>query len=180
MHYLINSYGGKNMRKSNVICIFLCILVTAPAFSITAAADSDTKFITAVYGSLPFPLPQNESFPDLIHSAGGIFFNIGNVPAKNVSCSLRITGITNPAINKTMWYNVSELPAKKSTGFFIEGTHGFGFVNIILTISASNAETTIRIAKGFQIGRFTWIPLSWIAPGIFQYILPWFNGHPTQ
>jgi len=156
----------------------ICILVSLPACSIPALADSNTKLITAVYGGFPFP--GSGPVPDLIHNVSGQVMNIGKVPAYNISCTLTITGGFKNDINKTISYNRSELPAKRLMGVQLTGAYGFGPVTITLTVSATNANTTTRIVKGFQIGGFTWVPLTWIIPGILQNLIPWLNWHPAK
>jgi hypothetical protein len=164
--------------KTTLMGIIIGGLVLIPAFSIPTTADSPTKLITSVYGS--FPIPGSESIPNLMHSVIGDILNVGKSPAYNVSCCLSITGGFNSDINKTTWYNSSELPAIRMIAVNLTGASGFGPVTIVLTVSATNANTTTRIAKGFQIGGFTWIPLSWVTPGILQNYIPWLNWHSSQ
>ena len=168
------------MRKKIVgiiICI-LCILVSINIFSIPAEADSETKIITAIYGS--FPIHIKDSSPNFFHIVSGIICNIGKVSAYNVSSTLTITGGFKNNINKTISYNLSELPPLKFTNIGLEGTYGFGPVKIKITFSATNVDTKTRIARGFQIGNFTWIPLTWVIPGVLQNLIPWLNLSPTQ
>lgn len=148
----------------------MCILVLFTNFSIPAQADSDTKIITAIYGS--FPIHGNGSLPDFFHNVSVIILNIGKVSAYNVSCTITITGGFKKDINKTISYESSELPSLKWMVVGLEGTYGFGPVKVTLNLSATNANTETRIAKGFQIGVFTWIPLSWFIPGILQNLIP--------
>ncbi len=163
--------------RTKIVGIVVCILVSLPAFSILAVADSNTKLITAVYGGFPFP--GYGPVPDLIHNVSGSVFNIGKVPAYNISCTLTITGGINNNINKTISYNYNQLSPKRAMEIRLMDTYGFGPVIITITVSATNADTATRTAKGFQMGGFTWVPLSWIIPGILQNLFRWLNWRPA-
>jgi hypothetical protein len=156
------------MRKKivGIVICTLCILVSFPAFSLPAGADSNVKIITSIYGGVPI----------LFQNVSGSIWNIGKNPAYNVTCTLVIIGGFKNDINQTISSNQSELLPKERTGLLINA-YGFGPVQITLTVSATNANTSTRIAKGFQMGGFTWIPLSLVTPGILQNFVPWLNWH---
>ena len=157
------------MRKKiiGIIICMLCILISINIFSIPAEADSNARFYIMLYGSFPVPY--------LFNNVSGIIWNIGKASAYNVSCTITITGGLKNHINKTISYNRSELPSIRPTAIGIIDTYGFGPVKITITVSATNANTKTRIARGFQIGNFTWIPLTWVTPGILQNFIPWLN-----
>jgi hypothetical protein len=159
--------------KTKIVGIIVCILVSFTIFSIPVEADSDTTLITAVYGGFPFP--GYGPIPNLIHNVSGLVWNFGKVPAYNISCTLIITGGINDNINKTISYNRNELSPKRTMAISLTDTYGFGLVIITITVTSTNADPTTRTAKGIQMGSYTWIPLSWIIPGILQDLFPWLN-----
>ena len=163
-------------KKIGIILCMLCFLVLFTTISIPAKADSDTKLYIAIYGS--FPIHGKAMLLDFFNNVSGNIWNIGKNPAYNVSCFITIIGGFKNNINKTISYNCSELPSKKTIVFGLNDTYGFGPVKIILNVSATNANTVIRIAKGFQMGNFTWVPLTWLTPGILQNLIPWLNCQP--
>jgi hypothetical protein len=165
------------MRKKiiGIILSMLCFLVLVNFFSIPVKADTDTKLFIAIYGS--FPIYGKAVLPDFFNNVSANIWNIGKNSAYNVSCTITITGGFKNNINKTIIYEYSELPSKRAIIFGLNDTDGFGPVKIIFIVSATNVNTTTRIAKGFQIGGFTWVPLTWFAPGIFQNLIPWLNCH---
>jgi hypothetical protein len=160
------------MDRKSLIGIVICILLLLPAFSTPAAAESDTKLSLEIFGGLPLP--------GFIHTVGGVIVNIGDTSAYNVSYTLTITGGFNGDINKSASDNWIELSPGLGIAFGIMGTYGFGPVIITLTASALNAETATRTVRGFQMRGFTWVPLSWIIPPLFQHLIPWLNLHPAQ
>lgn len=168
---------GEIMRKKliGIVICMLVVLVSFTTFSIPAKADSNTKFFTAIYGS--FPIGINNQLPDFFKNVSGNILNIGKVTAYNVSCLMTITGGFKNDINDTISYNFSELSAKKTISAGLSA-YGFGPVKITVFVSATNANTTTKIAKGFQVGDYTWVPLTWVTPGILQNIIPWLNCQP--
>ena len=179
MWYVLSLHEeGENTRKKIFIIVIsmLCTLVSFNTLSVPVQADSNTKFITAIYGS--FPIGSISPVPNFFHNVSGVILNTGKVSAYNVSCTITITGGFKKDINKTISYNNNELPSLRWMVVGLEGTYGFGPVKITLIVLATNAITKTRMAKGFKIGGFTWIPLSWFIPGILQNFIPWLSEQP--
>jgi hypothetical protein len=157
--------------KKKIVGILICMLLFIPALSISAAADSEAELDIQIYGGFPIPY--------LIRSAGGVIVNIGDTTAYNITYNLSIIGGLSGNINITYEGDYDYLEPVSTSGkalsVMTSNTYGFGPVIINLTASATNAESVTVKAKGFQIGDFTWIPLSWIIPPILKGLFPWLD-----
>lgn len=147
------------------------MLLLIPALSISAVADPDAKLDIQIYGGFPLPV--------LIKNAGGVIVNIGDATAKNISFKISIIGGRSGNINFTdEGYCECLDPVKtggNALGVMTPNIYGFGLVTISLTAAATNADNVTVKAKGFQIGDFTWIPLSWLIPRILRDYIPWLD-----
>ena len=157
--------------KKELIGIIICSLMIGPMVTVSAISDPVAILDIQIYGGLPIPI--------LMQNAGGVIINIGDVTAYDISFNLTIVGGTSGDININYegYYENLE-PASSSgdaLGIVTSEAYGFGPVIITLSASASNAESLTVKAKGFQIGGFTWVPLSWIIPPIFKDFIPWLD-----
>lgn len=138
------------------------MLLFIPALSMSAAADSEAKLDIQIFGGFPLPV--------LIRNAGGVIVNIGDATAYNISYTLSIIGGTSGNINITYegYYEYLEplSTGGDALGVMTPNANGFGLVTITLTASATNADNVTETAKGFQLGYFTWVPMSWF--GLFS------------
>ena len=148
------------MKK--LIGMFVCMLLLIPALSMSAAANSEAKLDIQIFGGFPLPV--------LIRNAGGVIMNIGDTTAHNISYTLSIIGGTSGDINITYegYYEYLEplSTGGDALGVMTPNANGFGLVTITLTASATNADNVTETAKGFQLGYFTWVPMSWF--GLFS------------
>lgn len=148
------------MKK--LIGMFVCMLLLIPALSMSAAANSEAKLDIQIFGGFPLPV--------LIRNAGGVIVNIGDATAYNISYTLSIIGGTSGDINITYegYYEYLEplSTGGDALGVMTTDANGFGLVTITLTASATNADNVTETAKGFQLGYFTWVPMSWF--GLFS------------
>ena len=148
--------------KTKIVGIFVCMLLFIPALSMSAAADSEAKLDIQIFGGFPLPV--------LIRNAGGVIVNIGDATAYNISYTLSIIGGTSGNINITYegYYEYLEplSTGGDALGVMTPNANGFGLVTITLTASATNAGNVTETAKGFQLGYFTWVPMSWF--GLFS------------
>ena len=147
--------------KNKLVGILVCMLLLIPALSMSAAADSEAKLDIQIFGGFPIPV--------LIQYAGGVIMNIGDTTAYNISYTLSIIGETSGNINIT-YEGYYEYLEPLSTGGDVLGVvtpdaNGFGLVTVTLTASATNAGNVTETAKGFQLGYFSWVPMSWF--GLF-------------
>ncbi len=138
------------------------MLLFIPALSMSVAADSEAKLDIQIFGGFPLPV--------LIRNAGGVIVNIGDATAYNISYTLSIIGGTSGNINITYegYYEYLEplSTGGDALGVMTPNANGFGLVTITLTASATNADNVTETAKGFQLGYFTWVPMSWF--GLFS------------
>ena len=153
--------------KNKLVGILVCMLLLIPALSMSAAADSEAKLDIQIFGGFPLPV--------LIRNAGGVIVNIGDTTAYNISYTLSIIGGTSGNINIT-YEGYYEYLEPLSTGgaalaVMTQNANGFGLVTITLTASATNADSVTVKAKGFQIGDFTWVPMSWFGL-FFPFLIP--------
>lgn len=157
--------------EKKLIGIFVCMLLLIPALSMSAAADSEAKLDIQIFGGFPLPV--------LIRNAGGVIVNIGDTTAYNISYTLSIIGGTSGNINIIYegYYEYLEplSTSGNALGVMTPNANGFGLVTITLTASATNADSVTVKAKGFQIGDFTWVPLSWVIPRILKGFFPWLD-----
>ncbi len=148
--------------KNKLVGILVCMLLLIPALSMSAAADSEAKLDIQIFGGFPLPV--------LIRNAGGVIVNIGDATAYNISYTLSIIGGTSGNINITYegYYEYLEplSTGGDALGVMTTNANGFGLVTITLTASATNADNVTETAKGFQLGYFTWVPMSWF--GLFS------------
>ena len=140
------------MKK--IFGILICMLMILPVFSFTTQANPVTKLEIYITGSLPIPL--------YCHIVGGSISNTGDVTAYNISYEMTIKGGFDNSISETIHGYEYEILPNYALGIALNYIHGFGPVIITFTASASNAENVSATAKGFQIGRFTWVPFSWL------------------
>lgn len=147
--------------KNRLVGVLVCMLLFIPALSMSAAADSEAKLDIQIFGGFPLPV--------LIRNAGGVIVNIGDATAYNISYTLSIIGGTSGNINITYegYYEYLEplSTGGDALGVMTPNANGFGLVTITLTASATNADNVTETAKGFQLGYFTWVPMSWF--GLF-------------
>jgi hypothetical protein len=141
--------------KKKALRIVVCLLLILPVFSFTTVADPSPDLNIKIIGSLPFPYLSNH--------VGGVILNSGDATAYNISYILTIKGGFGETISETNQDYEYEILPHNAFAVGIVGTHGFGPVIITLTASATNAENVTGTTKGFQIGGFTWIPLSWFS-----------------
>ena len=157
--------------KKILITIIICMLLFIPALSISADVNSSAELHIKVLGGLPFPV--------LIRNAGGVIVNVGDTTAYNISYTLSIIGGTSNNINIThegYYEYLKPLSTDgEALGVFTPNANGFGLVTITLTASATNADGVTVKAKGFQIGDFTWVPLSWVGPRLLKDFFPWLD-----
>ena len=153
--------------KRKIFGIIVCTLLIIPALSMSAVADPSAKLHIQIFGGLPLP--------PFIHYVGGAIANLGDTTAYNISYILTVTGGTSGNINITVEGYYEKIKRGYGLGVVTPNAYGFGPVTITLTASASNADSVTVKAKGFQIGDFTWVPLSWIIPPIFKGLFPWLN-----
>lgn len=148
--------------KNRLVGVLVCMLLFIPALSMSAAADSEAKLDIQIFGGFPLPV--------LIRNAGGVIVNIGDATAYNISYTLSIIGGTSGNINITYegYYEYLEplSTGGDALGVMTPNANGFGLVTITLTASATNADNVTETAKGFQLGYFTWVPMSWF--GLFS------------
>ena len=148
--------------KNRLVGVLVCMLLFIPALSMSAAADSEAKLDIQIFGGFPLPV--------LIRNAGGVIVNIGDTTAYNISYILSIIGGTSGNINITYdgYYEYLEplSTGGDALGITTPNANGFGLVTITLTASATNADSVTETAKGFQLGYFTWVPMSWF--GLFS------------
>ena len=148
--------------KNRLVGVLVCMLLFIPALSMSVAADSEAKLDIQIFGGFPLPV--------LIRNAGGVIVNIGDATAYNISYILSIIGGTSGNINITYegYYEYLEplSTGGDALGVMTPNANGFGLVTITLTASATNADNVTETAKGFQLGYFTWVPMSWF--GLFS------------
>lgn len=144
----------KKSMKIQLIRIMICLLMILPVFSLTTVADPGPELEINIAGSLPLPLFSNV--------VGGVISNIGDAPAYNITYLMTIQGGFNGAIYNIITGDTNEILPGNGFGATIMYTYGFGPVTITMTASTSNAEAVTETVKGFQIGSFTWVPLSWL------------------
>ena len=148
--------------KNRLVGVLVCMLLFIPALSMSVAADSEAKLDIQIFGGFPLPV--------LIRNAGGVIVNIGDATAYNISYTLSIIGGTSGNINITYegYYEYLEplSTGGDALGVMTPNANGFGLVTITLTASATNADNVTETAKGFQLGYFTWVPMSWF--GLFS------------
>ena len=153
--------------KNKLVGILVCMLLLIPALSMSAAADSEAKLDIQIFGGFPIPV--------LIQYAGGVIMNIGDTTAYNISYTLSIIGGTSGNINITYegYYEYLEPLSTGGDAFGVmtPNANGFGLVTITLTASATNAGNVTETAKGFQLGYFTWVPMSWFGL-FFPFLIP--------
>ena len=140
--------------KIKLMRILVCMLLILPIFSSTTVADPGSELKIHIVGSLPLP------YYSIV--VGGVIANIGDTPAYNISYKMTIRGGIRNTIDETNEGYEKEILPGNALGIGIANTYGFGPVVITVTASSSNTETATATAKGFQIGGFTWIPLSWL------------------
>jgi hypothetical protein len=157
--------------KKELIGIIICVLIIGPIASVSASSDPAAILDIQIYGGLPLPY--------LMQSAGGVLVNLGDVTAYDISYTLKIVGGTSGEINISYEGYYEELEPVTSggdaLGIVTLEANGFGPVLITLTASASNADSLTVNAKGYQIGSFTWVPLSWIIPPVLKDLIPWLD-----
>lgn len=141
--------------KITLIRILVCLLLIFPVFSVTTLANPDTELELYILGSLPIRLYS--------HAIFGEIHNTGNTTAYNVSYEITLTGGFGETINETITGYEPEILPDYLLAIAVMYIHGFGPVHITFTVSASNAETVSGTATGYQIGSYTWIPLSWFS-----------------
>jgi hypothetical protein len=141
--------------SKRIVGMILCLMMALPAFSMHALAAPDTELEIQIMGGLPLPL--------FLHLVGGVIGNIGNTTAYNVSYTLTIDGGILDGIHKTSEGFEEEILPGTGWGVFLNDVYGFGLVDIVLTVSASNAQNATGSAKGVQLREFTWVPFSWIS-----------------
>lgn len=153
--------------KKRIISILICILLALPIFSITAVAAPTSEIYIDVLGGY--------WFPKLIHFAGGMIINYDLTnTVYNITYNITVTGKVNATAEGHYAHTGPERPIFVSIP---GGLQGFGRVSITLTVSISNVYNTTKTAKGFQIGGFTWVPLSWTVPPLFKGYFPWLDWH---
>jgi hypothetical protein len=158
----------KNMKKSSIYTITIIILITLP--SLPASTEPETQLDIHLYGGLPIP--------SLFQSTGGIIINTGDTTAYNISWLLIINGTTdNINLIYDGTYQALEPLATSGTslGITILNVQGFGLISITLSAIATNAEPITKKAYGIQLGKYTWIPLSWIIPPFLKSRIPWLD-----
>ena len=164
-----NIVRGKRKMKLKIVSLSICFLLIIPAMTLSSANDPEAELDIQIYGGFPLPF--------LISNAGGTIVNIGDTTAYNISYILSIVGGVSSNINFTYEGFEEYLePVKtsgKALGITTSTAKGFGFVTITLSASATNADNVTVRARGFQIGDFTWIPLSWVIPRILRNFVPW-------
>lgn len=158
--------------KKAFVGIAFGLLMVLPAGCILATAHEETTLSIQILGGLPI----TSSFS----TAYGVIINTGETPAYNVSYTFTITGGPHGDINTTDAGDIDEIPSGIGVANGLPGVSGFGPVILTMTASASNADTVTRSVKGIQLGRFSWVPLSWIIPPLFQRFFPWLDWNPTQ
>ena len=149
--------------KNKLVGILVCMLLLIPALSMSAAADSEAKLDIQIFGGFPLPV--------LIRNAGGVIVNIGDTTAYNISYTLSIIGGTSGNIDITYGGYYEYLEPGDALGVITPNANGFGLVTITLTASATNAGNVTETAKGFQLGYFTWVPMSWFGL-FFPFLIP--------
>lgn len=141
--------------KIHLIGSIICLLLILPVFSFTTLADPGPELEIKIVGGLPFPY--------FSHYVGGLIGNVGDAPAYDVSYNMTIQGGVDGAINKRIAGYTDEISPNSGYAVSIIDTYGFGPVTLTMTASSTNAKNVTGTAKGFQIGGFTWIPLSWFS-----------------
>lgn len=142
--------------SKRVVGILICLLMALPAFSLNTVADPGAELEIKIMGGLPLPL--------FFHLVGGVIGNIGDTTAYNISYKLTIKGGVFGDVQKTIEGFENEILPGNGLSVGMNNVYGFGLVVITLNASATNAENATDTGKGFQIGEFTWVPLSWITP----------------
>ncbi len=140
--------------KSKLIKSMVFMLLIVPTFSFITVADSGPELKIHITGSLPLPL-----FSKVV---GGVIGNFGDAPAYNISYIMTVKGGIGDTIDETNQGYEKEILPGNALGVGMSNIYGFGLVIITIIVSTSNAGTVSATAKGFQIGGFTWVPLSWI------------------
>ena len=147
--------------KKKIVGILVCMLLVISVFSITAIADPDANLENKIFGGFPLLFG--------IKNVGGAIVNTGDAIAHNVSFNFTVTGGSNDSIDYTYAGYWGDLSPNGSLGIATDAVQGFGLVTLILSASSSNAGNVTETAKGFQLGYFTWVPMSWF--GLFFLFL---------
>ena len=109
-----------------------------------------------------------------IRNVGGAIVNTGDAIAHNVSFNFTVTGGSNGLIDYTYADYWGDLLPNGSLGIATDAVQGFGLVTLTLSASSSNAGNVTETAKGFQLGYFTWVPMSWF--GLFFFFFNFIKG----
>jgi hypothetical protein len=125
-------------------------------FSLQAVADPGAELEIKIMGGLHLPL--------FLHLVGGVIGNDGDTTVYNVSYKLTINGGIFGGVHETFEGFTDAILPNTAYSVLLNDVYGFGLVVITLNASATNAENATGMGKGFQLGEFTWVPLSWITP----------------
>ena len=147
--------------KKKIIGIFVCMLLLIPVLSMSVVADPGAKLNIQIFGGLPFFFG--------LRNVGGAIGNIGDDIAHNVSYNFTMKGGFNDLIDYSFEDYFGNIPPNGSVGIATDAVNGFGLVTITLSATSSNAGNVTKTRKGFQIGYFTWVPMSWF--GLFFLLI---------
>jgi len=152
--------------KKKIVGILVCMLLVISVFSITAIADPGAKLENKIFGGFPLIFG--------IRNVGGTIVNTGDAIAHNVSFNFTVIGGSNGSIDYTYADYWGDLSPNGSLGIVTDAVQGFGLVTLSLSASSSNAGNLTETAKGFQLGYFTWVPMSWF--GLFFFFFNFIKG----
>ena len=139
--------------KKKIVGILTCMLLIISVFSMTAIADPGANLENKIFGGFPLIFG--------IRNVGGAIVNTGDDIAHNVSFNFTVTGGSNGSIDYNYADYWGDLSSNESLGIVTDAIQGFGLVTLTLAASSSNAGNVTETKKGFQIGYFTWVPMSW-------------------
>ena len=152
--------------KKKIVVILASMLLFIPVLSMSVVADPSAKLDIQIFGGLPLLFG--------IRNVGGAIVNTGGDIAHNVSINFTVTGGSNGLIDYSYSDYWGDIPPNGSVAIATDAVQGFGLVTLTLSASSSNAGNVTETKKGFQIGYFTWVPMSWF--GLFFLFINFIKG----